>query len=265
MVRKSIPPKKRQFHKTAVRSDTLELIWGIHPVLKSLKANPKSVKEIIIIERAKSSPRLEEIFSLAEKAAIKITRGSPEKHGVAKDMRHQGVAALITAYPTLSLAELVSRIKGSASPPLLLALDSVQDPHNLGAIIRTALAAGVDGLIITKDRTAPLNGIAAKTSAGAIASLDICRVTNLVKSLQILKDEGVWVFGAALEGSVSLYEADLAMPLCLVIGSEGKGLRPLVREQCDFLVNIPMQPGLDSLNASVAAGVMLFEIVRQRR
>jgi 23S rRNA (guanosine2251-2'-O)-methyltransferase len=176
----------------------------------------------------------------------------------------QGVSARITL-PVLTLDELLGKLKNISGPPLLLALDSIQDPHNLGAIIRSAVAAGVNGLILPKDRSASITGTVIKVSAGAAFHLDICRVTNLVSSFKVLKDEGIWIFGTAKDSSQAVYETDLTVPACLVIGSEGKGLRPLVAEHCDIYISIPMQGSLDSLNASVAAGIILFETVRQRK
>ncbi len=146
----------------------------------------------------------------------------------------------------------------------MLALDHVQDPHNLGAIIRSASAAGVHALILPKDRSAPLSGTVAKIAAGAMEYLPICQTTNLVRTLQKLKDHSVWIYGTIKEGGTSVYQTDFAGSVCLVIGSEQKGIRPLVQEQCDFRTTIPMQGKLESLNASVAAAVVMFEIVRQK-
>lgn len=242
--------------------ETPDLIWGIHPVLSTLQANPHAILEIILEKQPKPGSKIEEIVRSAEQAGVALRYGPVTERGVDRNASHQGVAARIKSFQTISLDELLAKLQGKG-PALLLALDSIQDPHNLGAIIRTALAAGVHGLIITKDRAAPLSGTAAKASAGAIVDLPICRVTNLVIALQKLKDAGIWVFGAALGGE-TIYRTDFATPLCLVIGGEDKGLRPLVMKQCDFLVTIPMPGRLNSLNASVAAGVVLFEIVRQR-
>ena len=180
---------------------------------------------------------------------------------------HQGVLALGDPVSVLPLADLLAVVQVDPQPtppPTVLVLDNLQDPQNVGAIMRSALAAGVTGIIIAKDRSAPLRGAVAKASAGAIAHLRVCQVTNLPAALQQLKKAGLWVFGTTKDANLSLYDADFNGPLCLVMGSEEKGLRPLVRKQCDFLVSIPMQGGLDSLNASTAAAVVLFEIVRQR-
>ena len=148
--------------------------------------------------------------------------------------------------------------------PKIVACDTIQDPHNLGAIIRSAHAAGVNQLIVTRDRSAPLGGTAAKASAGALAKVQICQVTNLAEALKRLKEAGAWIFGAVKEtGARSIYQTDFNLPACLVVGNEGSGIRPLVQRHCDVLVSIPMVGEIDSLNSSVAAAVILFEMLRQ--
>jgi 23S rRNA (guanosine2251-2'-O)-methyltransferase len=162
------------------------------------------------------------------------------------------------------LLEQCARRIAAGEAVRLVVCDSLQDPHNLGAIIRSALAAGAAGAVVTRERSAPLGGTAAKASAGAMAHLPLCQVTNLVSALKDLKKAGFWIFGAVKEDEArSLYDTDLTVPCCLVVGSEGKGLRPLVRRECDLLVSIPMRTSLDSLNSSVAAAVILFEALRQ--
>lgn len=268
-------------HKPARRSDISgsgrqsepsgQLLWGVHPVFEFLKARPRQLEEIVI-HQPKIGGRLREIVELAGRQKVTV-RFMPTVDGERQPdapENTQGVSARVKPFAILSFEELRFRIAqhqtGSVkSPPVVVAIDSIQDPHNLGAIIRTALAVGALAVILPKDRTAPLSGTVAKASAGALAYLDICRVTNLATTLKELKKDGMWVFGTIKDGPMSIYEADFSPAVCLVIGGEGKGLRPLVREQCDFLVSIPMQGGLDSLNASVATAVVLFEVVRQRR
>ena len=271
-----IPPKKsrnkniqlqKSHHRSALNKDLF--IWGIHPVLEALKTNPHCVKEIFV-EKGKKGIRLEELLEVAQKNRISVilgqaaSEGIHRKTGTSEQERSQGVTARIIL-PTLSLQELLGKLKTLETPPFLLALDSIQDPHNLGAIIRSAVAAGVNGLILPKDRSASITSTVIKVSAGAAFHLDICRVTNLVSSFKVLKKEGIWIFGTAKDSAQAVYETDLTVPACLVIGSEGKGLRPLVAEHCDMYISIPMQGSLDSLNASVAAGIILFETVRQRK
>ncbi|MCK4838657.1 MAG: 23S rRNA (guanosine(2251)-2'-O)-methyltransferase RlmB [Desulfobulbaceae bacterium] len=234
------------------------LIWGIRAILEILHNAPEQVGEISI-QQSGSAKKLQAIINLAEKHRIKI--GSVAKITIPGEANpnHQGVLARIRGHQTVDLTEL---LKGQ--PSLLVALDSISDPHNLGAIIRSAAAAGAVGILIPKDRAAQITGTVVKVAAGALAHIKICRVTNLSDSLRTLKDSGYWIFGAAGEGQQTIYEADFSGPTCLVIGSEGKGIRKLVRKQCDFLVKIPMGKKINSLNASVAAGIILFEIARQK-
>jgi len=264
--------KSSQAKKIHSRSHpkTEQLVWGIHSVQEALMACPQAIREIVV-DRDKAGRRLEQILDLAQKYAIPVSTGADKmKEGFRKPGElsepesSQGISARIIL-PTLTLDALLEKLNQVSGPPLLLALDSIQDPHNLGAIIRSAVAAGVNGIILPKDRSAPITGTVIKVSAGSVFHVDICKVTNLVSSFKVLKEKGIWVFGATKDASRPIYETDLTVPACLVIGSEGKGLRPLVAEECDLNISIPMQRSLDSLNASVAAGILLFETVRQRR
>lgn len=233
-------------------------IWGIHPILEILHNAPKQIGNIYIQE-SDSSKKLQEIISLAEKNRIKINRIAKLTIQGETNPNHQGVLAEIKEDYSVDFNSLLKN-----QPPLLVALDSISDPHNLGAIIRSAAAAGAVGILIPKDRAAQITGTVVKVAAGALAHIKICKVTNLSDSLRSLKKSGYWIFGAAGEGQQTIYEADFSGPTCLVIGSEGKGIRQLVRKQCDFLVKIPMNGQINSLNASVAAGIILFEIARQK-
>jgi 23S rRNA (guanosine2251-2'-O)-methyltransferase len=239
------------------------LIWGIHPVLETLKTQPDLITEIITQERT-CSGRLLEIMNLATSHGITISRPArlPSPAGPGP-INHQGVLARLKPYPVCELTDLLE--SPAASAPTLVALDSIQDPHNLGAIIRSAAGLGAAGVIIPKDRSAPLTGATVKVAAGALNRIRICRVINLADSLQQLKTAGYWIYGAEGTGGQNLYQTDLRGKICLVIGSEGKGLRPLIRKQCDFLLAIPLTAGIESLNASVAAGVMLFEIALKKK
>lgn len=247
-----------------------DLVWGIHPVMEGLKTCPEAVREIVVV-KDQSGHRVDQILAMARERSIPIREVSssnttdfkiPDK--LPKEERPQFIAARIKL-PLLTLDELLHKLKNVAGPPLLLALDSIQDPHNLGAIIRSAVAAGVNGIILPRDRSVSITGTVIRISAGAVYHIDICMVTNLVSSVKSLKKNGIWIFGTTKDGARPIYDIDLTLPACLVIGSEGKGMRPLVAKQCDLLITIPMQSSLDSLNASVAAGIILFEIVRQRR
>ncbi|RJX29506.1 MAG: 23S rRNA (guanosine(2251)-2'-O)-methyltransferase RlmB [Desulfurivibrio sp.] len=239
-----------------------QLVWGIHPVYEMLAARPRAIHEILI-EKGKTGRKLQDIIELARRQQVKVKFTPQLRLAGSRQMNHQGVIARIMPFATMAEEEFLSLL-AQAGTPFVLALDSIQDPHNLGAIIRSASAAGVTGLIVPKDRSAPLSGTVAKISAGALAHLPVCQSTNLVRMLQRLKEQGVWIYGTIKEGGVSIYQTDFSGPLCLVIGGEGKGIRPLVQEQCDFKVTIPMQREMDSLNASVAAGIIMFEIVRQK-
>ncbi|MEW6521716.1 MAG: 23S rRNA (guanosine(2251)-2'-O)-methyltransferase RlmB [Thermodesulfobacteriota bacterium] len=239
-----------------------QLVWGIHPVYEMLAARPRSIHEILI-EKGKAGRKLQDIIELARRQQVKVKFTPQFRLAGSRQMNHQGVIARIMPFATMAEEEFLSLL-AQAGAPFVLALDSIQDPHNLGAIIRSASAAGVTGLIVPKDRSAPLSGTVAKISAGALACLPVCQSTNLVRMLQRLKEQGLWIYGTIKEGGVSIYQTDFSGPLCLVIGGEEKGIRPLVQEQCDFKVTIPMQRELDSLNASVAAGIIMFEIVRQK-
>ena len=235
------------------------IIYGINPVLEAIRAG--RVKELRIGER--SDARLTEVVALAREHGVRARRVPAEAldrdahHGV-----HQGVVADIDSLPNYSISELVS---GAAGPPLLLVLDGIEDPHNLGAILRTADAAGVHGVVRQSRRSAALDGAAAKASAGAVAHVKIAEVVNISRAIEELKEAGVWTVGLAGEAGTPYTAIDFTMPTAIVLGAEGLGLRRLVREKCDHLAVIPMRGHVGSLNVSVAAGVALFEVIRQRR
>ena len=177
--------------------------------------------------------------------------------------RHQGVIAYAAAYEYAEVDDILSAAKEKGEDPFILLLDNIEDPHNLGAIIRTAHQAGAHGVIIPKNRAAGLTATVARTSAGALNYLPVAKVTNLSKTIEELKKEGLWFAAADMDGTV-MYDANLTGPIGLVIGSEGEGVSRLVKEKCDFIISIPMKGQIDSLNASVAAGILSYEIVRQR-
>ncbi len=247
-----------------------DLLWGIHPVYEALEQEAERISEIVLVKDRKGGKR-EEIIEKARAAGIKMLFVSSLRliGDSASQVRHQGVVAKMaqtTLLPFDDLLDKFQRLVRQGKNPRIIVLDSLQDPHNVGAIIRSAHASGVDGVLLTRERSAPLGGTAAKSAAGAMSHIDICQVTNLSQSLQALKKAGAWVFGAVKEaGAQSLYQSDLVLPVCVVVGSEGAGIRPLVRKQCDILLSIPMEGEIDSLNSSVAAGVILFEMLRQRQ
>ncbi len=245
-------------------------IVGINAVASAVEHDAEHVREVLVEAGAKN-PRLAEIESAARRRDIDVRRVAQQAlDGVAGGVRHQGVAARYAAAKTWDehdLSELVEQAGGRA---LLLVLDGVQDPHNLGACLRSAAAAGVTAVVIPKDKAVQVNATVRKTSAGAADSIPVVRVTNLSRTLAELQKLGVWIYGLVGDAQASLYALDLTGNVALVLGGEADGLRRLTREHCDQLVSIPMpgletSPGVESLNVSVAAGVTLFEAVRQRK
>jgi len=258
--------QKQSGEKSIRLSD--DLIWGVHPVFEGLEKEPDRFTEIIL-QKDRRGSKIEEIIDIARRQNVKLSfvealRLTGEGSG---QIRHQGIIARMSDAPLVAFDDLVVKLKAridAGENVRLMVCDSLQDPHNLGAIIRSTLASGAVGVVTTRERSAPLGGTAAKSSAGAMSHLDICQVTNLVSALKELKKAGFWIFGAVKDADAhSLYQTDLAVPACLVVGSEGKGIRPLVKKECDVLISIPMAGTLDSLNSSVAAAVILFEAMRQ--
>lgn len=244
----------------------MELIYGINPVRESLRGNLRRPLELFLA-RGGHSPRVQEVVREAEAAGVPIRlREREDLDRLAGTPHHQGAVLRVEPFAYASLDDLLARWKASSARAFFLLLDGITDPHNLGALLRSADAAGCHGVVIPKDRACPVTPVVDKASAGALAHVPLCRVTNLSRTVEDLKKEGVWVFGlAGGEGSASLFDADLTGDLALVVGSEGSGLRPNVRRHCDRVLEIPMCGEVTSLNASVAGGVALFEAVRQRR
>jgi 23S rRNA (guanosine2251-2'-O)-methyltransferase len=240
-----------------------QVIYGINPVTEALKSPGVKVREIWIAQNRRR--HLGKILQLAEETHVHVRFGE-RKHlaNSAHTRAHQGVVAFVAGYEYATLEKILDLSKKSEAKALILVLDSIQDPRNLGAMIRTAHVCGADGVIIPRDRAASITPTVIKASAGATALTPVARVTNIASTLETLKDEGLWILGAAEEGKQSLFEHDLTMGLALVIGSEGHGIRPRVLSLCDLTVTIPMHGQIGSLNASVATGVILYEIVRQR-
>jgi 23S rRNA (guanosine2251-2'-O)-methyltransferase len=234
------------------------IIYGINPVLEAMRAG--RVKELRVGDRA--DDRLKQLLAMAVERGVRVRRVPAD--ALERDSRrgvHQGVVADVEKAEDYSLDEIV---RGASAAPLVVVLDGIEDPHNLGAILRTADAAGVDGVVIQSRRAAARDGVAAKASAGAVAHVKIAEVVNIARAVEELKESGVWTVGLAGEGPESYEAIDFTLPTAVVLGSEGAGLRRLVRERCDHLASIPMQGQVGSLNVSVAAGIVLFEAVRQR-
>jgi 23S rRNA (guanosine2251-2'-O)-methyltransferase len=242
----------------------MDVVFGINPVQESLRGRLRRPLELFI-SRERSS-RLQELVRDAEGAGVPLRfRERSDLDRLAGTPHHQGAVLRVEPFAYASLDDLLAAWRGSGRPALFLVLDGVTDPHNLGALLRSADAAGSQGAIIPKDRACQVTATVDKAAAGALAHVPLCRVTNLARTLEELKREGVWILGlAGGEGSAPLYEADLTGDVALVVGSEGEGLRHNVRRHCDLLLSIPMQGALSSLNASVAGAIALFEGVRQR-
>lgn len=242
-----------------------DLLWGINAVWEALQQNASGISEVFI-EQGKAGARLQQIIDRAKALAIAVRFVDANRMHVPRHCRHQGVVARQTEARLMPLEALLETLADGDVPgePRLLVLDSIQDPRNLGSILRSALAAGFSHVIMTRERSVPVTGTVARTSAGAVAHLHLCQVVNLAETLKILKERGFWIFGAVAERDVaSVYATEFSGPICLVIGSEGKGIRPLVRKQCDFLITIPMRASFNSLNASVAAAILMFEIAHR--
>ncbi len=241
-----------------------ERVFGLHAVRSLLERSPTRVSVLLALE-SRADARMQAILELAERANVPVRRvARAELDARVPGVSHQGVVAEMSVAAALSENELPQFLDGLGRPPFLLILDGVQDPHNLGACLRSADAAGVDAVILPKDRSAPLNATARKVACGAAETVPVVRVTNLARTLRAIRDAGLWLYGAAGEAQQVLYDVDLSGPVALVLGGEGKGLRRLTREHCDEFMAIPMAGAVSSLNVSVATGICLFEVRRQR-
>lgn len=241
----------------------LESVYGLHAVQALLKSAPQRVNELLVLE-GRHDQRLKKLLHTAERAAVRVRQTSRKELDKLSDGNHQGVVALSFPGELHDEKYLYRLLQDLQQTPFLLVLDGVTDPHNLGACLRTAEAAGVQAVIAPKDNSASLTPTARKVSCGAAEVLPYIPVTNLARCLKALQELGVWVIGTAGEAQCAVYQADLKGPLALVMGAEGEGMRRLTRECCDSLINIPMAGDISSLNVSVATGVCLFEAVRQR-
>ena len=236
-------------------------IYGFHAVLARLRAHPKTVEEILL-DDARTDVRSRDVVAAAERFGVRVMRVSAKRlDGFHGGGRHQGVVAIVQDVPHKSLDGMLDELK---VPPLLLVLDGVTDPHNLGACLRCADAAGAHAVIAPRDRSAGLNATVSKSASGAAESLPFFAVTNLARTLDELKERSIWVVGADERAEKTLYQVDLPPAIAWVLGAEGEGMRRLTRERCDLLVRIPMGGSVGSLNVSVASGVCLFESVRRR-
>lgn len=239
-----------------------ELIFGINPVKESLQGTRGAYN--LYVQISASDHRMEKIIRLAEERGVAVHRR--DKQDLTKmcaSSHHQGVALEVEPFKYADIDDLLASAARTAAPALLLVLDGIQDPHNLGALIRSAACAGACGVVIPKDRACGITAAAEKSSAGAAETVPVAMVTNIAQTLETLKKAGFWVYGLDGVAKQSVYGVKFAGNVALVIGSEGEGIRPLVRKQCDVVMSIPQYGGVGSLNASVAGGIALFEVARQ--
>lgn len=241
----------------------LEAVYGLHAVTTLLQRSADQVVEVWVL-KGRQDKRMQRVLELAEEQGLLIREADKGLMNQKVDGNHQGIIALRKPVQGMSekqLPDVLDKIEGH---PFILILDGVTDPHNLGACIRTADAAGVHLVIAPKDKSAPLNATAAKVACGAAETVPYIQVTNLARTMKELQERGIWIGGTAGEAEQNIYQQNMTGPLALVMGAEGPGMRRLTREHCDFLVNIPMAGEVSSVNVSVATGICLFEAVRQR-
>jgi 23S rRNA (guanosine2251-2'-O)-methyltransferase len=245
-------------------SHTGGVVPGLHAVRVLLERAPQRAR-LVCVQEGRRDARLAAIVALATQAQVPVdVRTATDLDRLCPGQRHQGIVALLAAVGSFGEGALDELLDRSQSPPLLLVLDGVEDPHNLGACLRTADAAGAVAVVVPRDRAAGLSATVRKVAAGAAETTPLVQVVNLARTLRWLKERGLWIVGAAGEAQEHLYATDLRGPIALVLGAEAGGLRRLTREQCDRLVRIPMAGAVESLNVAVAAGVLLFEALRQR-
>jgi 23S rRNA (guanosine2251-2'-O)-methyltransferase len=252
----------------------MQYIYGIHAVDSLLRQNPKSVQRLWV-QQGRDDKRIAALLELAQNQGVPVARQPRQDLDEMVSARHQGVVAEALNAPPVHgeptqpnlwrEVDLLKVVEDKDGPVLILVLDGVTDPHNLGACLRSADAAGVDAVVVPKDRSADLSPTVRKVACGAAEVVPFVRVTNLSRTLKALQERGVWLYGTAGEAEKSIYDSDLRTSMALVMGAEGIGMRRLTREQCDYLVRLPMAGSVGSLNVSVATGICLFEAVRQRR
>ncbi len=240
-----------------------DIIFGRNPVMEILKSESRTVDRLYAA-KGDNKGSINKILGIAKDKGIRVEYEDRKRlDEISGGENHQGVIAYVSPYSYKEIDDIFKTAEKEGKPPFILLLDNLEDMHNFGAIIRTAECAGVHGIIIPKRRSVSVNSFTAKASAGAVEFMNIVKVSNLNAAIKELKERGVWVYGADMDGSY-YYETDLTGPVALVIGSEGKGISRLVKENCDGIVKIPMNGKINSLNASVAAGILIYEIVKQR-
>jgi 23S rRNA (guanosine2251-2'-O)-methyltransferase len=239
----------------------MSVLYGIHAVAEALKADPEKI-ERICVERGQKNSRIQEIIKLAQQNHVRIAfeeRSWLDRK--ADGSRHQGILCYASEMGTYDTAEILGQAK---SPGLLVVLDGIEDPHNLGAILRSAEAAGADGVFLPQHRSAGLSATVVKASAGAASHIKVARITNIAQLIESLKEKGYWITGLDAASDQSIWEMDLTAPIALILGNEGSGLHRLVKQKCDFLASLPICGNVSSYNVSVAAGIALYEVLRQR-
>lgn len=269
MSKKNRPQKDRRTGEKVTKSTPLDvvelpenMVAGRNAVMEALKGS-RSVNKLMIANGS-TEGSIKEIIAVAKEKGVNIQYWDRSKlDSIARGIRHQGVLAQVAPVQYAELEDILQVAQDRNEPPFIVLLDELEDPHNLGAILRTADAAGVHGVLIPKHRSCPLSATVAKTSAGAVEHVPVARVGNLVQTIKKLKQEGLWVAAADMDGK-DYYDTDLTGPLLLIIGSEGQGVGRLVKEQCDFVVRIPMVGKINSLNASVAGSILMYEAMKQR-
>ena len=240
-----------------------DMLAGRNAVMEALKGSSRINR--LMIANGSNEGSVREMVAIAKDKGIPVQFVERTKiESIARGIRHQGVLAQVAPVEYVELEDILQVAKDKNEPPFILLLDELEDPHNLGAILRTADAAGVHGVLIPKRRSCPLSATVAKTSAGAVEYVPVARIGNIVQTIKALKNEGLWVAAADMDGK-DYHDSDLTGPLLLIVGSEGQGVGRLVKEQCDFVVSLPMVGKINSLNASVAASILMYEAMHQRR
>ena len=240
-----------------------EQVEGRHPVLEALKAE-RTINKILLADGATGSGIMDILTRAREKAIVTQTVPKAKLDQISEGRNHQGVIAYIAAKDYVELEDIVAAANNSPRPGLIVVLDEIEDPHNLGSILRSCDAAGAHGVVIPKRRAVPLTATVAKASAGAIEHVPVARVANISQAIETLKKQGFWVVGTDVDADKMYHQVDVAGPTVIVIGNEGKGLGEVVKKRCDYLVRLPMIGEVQSLNAGVATGILLYEVVRQR-
>ncbi len=241
-----------------------EILYGFHSVYEALHARKREFEALLLSTR-RSGDRAEKVMALAQDQGVAVQFKDPQVlDGLTQAAPHQGIVALASPYPLKKAAQILPVLQGRTTPYFILVIENMEDPQNLGALIRTALCADVDYIMIPKDRSCLPSSTVSRSSAGAMEHAEIYAITNTTSILRDLKETGAWVFGLDADGTTGLYESDLTGNMVLIIGGEHKGIRPGVKKECDFILSIPISGKINSLNASVAGGVAMYEAKRQR-